>query len=201
MTTLLHIDSSILGEMSVTRQLTADVVQQKKAKHPGLHVIYRDLALHAPEYLTAEQMALLSKPASQDSSHHDLKHAQTYIDEVLKATTIVVGAPMYNFSVPSQLKSWIDHILVAGKTFRYTANGPEPLIPHGKQVIIVSSRGGVYSEGVGVALDHQESYLRTALGFIGLKDVVIVRAEGVSQGDHSKLQAIQAAQKVIKQLS
>ena len=118
------------------------------------------------------------------------------VEELLAADVVVIGAPMYNFGISSQLKAWIDRIAVAGKTFRYTENGVEGLAK-GKQVIIASSRGGVYVEGPFAAFDHQETYLRAVLGFIGVTDLTFVRAEGVAISPENKEQALKSAQSSI----
>ena len=124
------------------------------------------------------------------------------VDELFAADIIVIGAPMYNFAVPSQLKAWIDRSLVAGRTFHYTATGPEGLLPKGKKVVVVSSRGGFYGPDSPMgAFDHQESYLKQALGFIGLTDLTIVRAEGLAVSAESKEAALAAARRSISALA
>lgn len=114
------------------------------------------------------------------------------LDEFLAADTVVIGAPMYNFSIPSNLKSWIDRVAVAGKTFQYGANGAEGLAG-AKKVIVVSTRGGLYSQGPAAGMDHQESYLKTIFGFIGVADVEFVRAERLGFGPEIRAEAIAAA--------
>lgn len=115
---------------------------------------------------------------------------------------IVIGVPMYNFSIPSQLKAWIDRVCVAGRTFQYGANGPEGLLPKGKKVFIASSRGGQYTgDSPAAFLEHQESYLKAVLGFIGLTDVTIIRAENLSRGDDAKNAALADAKGQIAALS
>jgi len=123
----------------------------------------------------------------------ELELSQHAIDEFLAADVLVIGAPMYNFSIPSQLKAWIDRVAVAGKTFRYTENGPEGLAK-GKKAIVISARGGMYGAGApAAALDFQENYLRGVLGFLGITDVEFVRAEGLSYGPAQREQAMTAA--------
>jgi FMN-dependent NADH-azoreductase len=124
------------------------------------------------------------------------------VDELFAADIIVIGAPMYNFAVPSQLKAWIDRSLVAGRTFHYTATGPEGLLPKGKKVIVASSRGGFYGpESPIAAFDHQESYLKQALGFIGLTDVTVVRAEGIAVSPEAREAALTSARREISALA
>ncbi|WP_337184930.1 FMN-dependent NADH-azoreductase [Shinella sp.] len=195
---VLHIDSGILGDHSVSRRLTAAVVAQVKAEQPAAAVTYRDLvASPLPHLSGAHLMAANARPEEIDAQiASDVEDSKTVLEEFLAADTVVLGAPMYNFSLPSQLKAWIDRIAVAGKTFRYTAEGPEGLA-NGKKVVIVSTRGGHYSAGPAAVMDHQESYLKAVLGFIGITDVEIVRAEGLNLSADSKIEAISEAERVI----
>jgi FMN-dependent NADH-azoreductase len=188
---LLHIDSSILGEGSVSRQLTAKLVSAARARHGSVQVTYRDLVAQPVDHLTgahlaAAQGAKLASPTLQ----HDVDTGRSDLDTFLAADVIVVGAPMYNFGIPSQLKAWIDRIAVAGKTFRYTAKGPEGLAG-GKKVFVVSSRGGFYGDGTPAALlDHQETYLRGLFGFLGITDIHFIRAEGLAVSDDHRAKAL-----------
>jgi FMN-dependent NADH-azoreductase len=142
-------------------------------------------------------MAANAKPEDVDAQvAAEVEESRAVLEEFLAADTIVLGVPMYNFSLPSQLKAWIDRIAIAGKTFRYTAEGPEGLAK-GKKVIIVSTRGGHYSAGPAAVMDHQESYLRSVLGFLGITDIEIVRAEGLNLSADSKVEAISEAERVI----
>ncbi|HDS8776583.1 TPA: NAD(P)H-dependent oxidoreductase [Klebsiella michiganensis] len=130
---------------------------------------------------------------------NDIALGSTYIDELFSADIIIIGVPMYNFSLPSQLKAWLDRVLVAGRTFHYTANGPEGLLPAGKKVYIASTRGGVYSGTSPVAhLDHQETLLTAALNFIGLSDITIFRAEGLALGDDARATALARAKNEVE---
>jgi FMN-dependent NADH-azoreductase len=178
---LLHIDSSALGTGSVSRQLSAAVVARWQDAVPGLRVEYRDL--------DAEPVAHLTGPALSKADAGVAADGERVLHQFLDADVVVIGAPMYNFSIPSTLKAWIDRIAVSGKTFRYTAEGPEGLAG-GKRVIIASSRGGVHS---GAPSDFQEPYLRFLFGFIGITDVEFVRAEGVAMSAEHREQAIEAA--------
>lgn len=203
MTTILQIDSSILGDYSVSRALTAEIVAKQVALHPGASVVVRDLVDDAPLHLSPSHLAVFQGAApSSPELGRDIALGGTYIDELFAADVIVIGAPMYNFSIPSQLKGWLDRVLVAGRTFRYTEQGPEGLLPKGKKVFIASTRGGVYSGASPVAaLDHQESLLTAALHFIGLTDVTIVRAEGLALGDDAKAAAVTQAKSAIEALA
>ena len=193
---LLHIDSSVLAEHSVSRQLTARIVTEWQATHPGTAVEYLDLAQDTPATLSGAELAARMTPADSRSAEQAAAAARTeaFLQQFLAADVIVVGAPMYNFSIPSQLKNWIDCIAQAGRTFMYTDTGPVGLAGN-KTVIVASTRGGVYSTSEALrALDHQESYLRTVLGFMGIDNVRIVRAEGVNQGADRRSQALAAAE-------
>jgi FMN-dependent NADH-azoreductase len=160
--TILHIDSSINGENSASRAISARIVEQLQSLNWGEKLVYRDLA--------AEPLAHLTLDAFADTS---------VLDEFLEADTIVIGAPMYNFTLPTQLKAWIDRIVIAGTTFRYTENGPEGLAT-GKCVIIALARGGIYDVGSpAAALEHLESYLRGIFNFIGVEPVFVV-ADGLN---------------------
>lgn len=179
---LLHIDSSVLGENSASRSLTAAIVARLRVEHPGMEITRRDLAAQTLPHFT---------PVLAEG-HPCVARNGEILDEFLAANIVVIGAPMYNFSIPTQLKTWIDRIQIAGKTFRYTENGPEGLAGP-KRVIIASSRGGIYSEGPATAVDFQETYLRHVLGFIGIGDVEIVRAEGLAFGPEQREAAIARA--------
>ena len=201
--TILHIDSSILGGYSVSRSLSAEIVARQQALHPASKVIYRDLVVDAALHLSDRHIAVFQGGAVTDPAlGSDLAAGSAYIDDLFAADIIVIGAPMYNFSVPSQLKAWIDRVCVAGRTFQYGANGPEGLLPKGKKVFIASSRGGVYTGNSPAAvLEHHETYLRGVLGFIGLTDVTVVRAEGLNLGEEAKAAAIAKAKAEIASLA
>ncbi|GAA0582887.1 FMN-dependent NADH-azoreductase [Caenispirillum bisanense] len=192
--TLLHIDSSPLADASASRQLTAAIVAAAQAARPGLTVVHRDLAATPPAHLGADALAPRMLPADQltPAQQAELALTEELLREFLAADIVVVGAPMYNFSIPSQLKAWIDRIAAAGRTFKYTENGPVGLAG-GKTVIVASTRGGLYSEGPAAAMDHQEAYLKTVFGFLGITDVRFVRAERLSMGAEPRSQAMDAA--------
>jgi FMN-dependent NADH-azoreductase len=180
--TILHVDSSINGDNSVSRIISRSIVDQFRG--PDAEIITRDLAREPLPHLTLDALA--------DSA---------VVDEFLAADIVVIGAPMYNFGIPSQLKAWIDRLAVAGKTFRYMAKGPEGLAG-GKKVIVASSRGGFYGADTdAAALDHQESYLRALFGFLGITDVTFIRTEGVALGAETRERAIAGAKGEIAQLT
>jgi FMN-dependent NADH-azoreductase len=173
--TILHLDSSINGENSASRVLSRSIVEQLASAQPGAEVAYRDLAADPLPHLTLDAFA--------DSS---------VLDEFLAADTVVIGAPMYNFTLPTQLKSWLDRILVAGKTFRYTENGPEGLAG-GRRVIVALARGGVYdANSAAAALEHLETYLRGVFNFIGIEPE-FVAADGLNFGPEQREQSLKQA--------
>jgi FMN-dependent NADH-azoreductase len=195
MSTLLHIDSSARSGGSISRELTASFAQQWQAKNPGGKVIHRDLAANALPHLSESLLSAYFTPADARSAEQAevIKQSDALVDELLAADTIVIGVPMYNFAPPSTLKAWIDHVFRAGRTFKYTETGPVGLVT-GKKAIIILSRGGKYSEGPMEALDFQGKYLKSALGFIGITDVELVVAEGVSMGEEAAKAAVADAQ-------
>lgn len=192
---LLHIDSAITGEQSISRQLTADIVRAWVGSHPGTQVEHLDLAADAPAHFTMDSLSPRTGQTEGLSAAQLRENAvsERLVRQFLAADVVVIGAPLYNFTVPTQLKAWIDRIAQPGRTFRYTASGPEGLAG-GKTIIVASSRGGVYSTSEqGRALEHQESLLQTVLGFFGVTDVRIVRAEGVGMGADARAGALAAA--------
>ncbi|MDI9069634.1 FMN-dependent NADH-azoreductase [Xanthomonas oryzae] len=178
---LLHLDSSALGATSISRELSAAIVAQQRRLYPEVEVTYRDLDRDPIPHLTAQTLAQ-TDPAEAAA-------AEAVMQQFLQAEVIVIGAPMYNFAIPSTLKAWIDRIAVAGRTFHYTANGPEGLAG-GKRLIIASARGGVYAEP---SNDFQEPYLRQLFGFLGIDDITLVRAEGVAYSPQHRADALAAA--------
>jgi FMN-dependent NADH-azoreductase len=200
---LLHIDSSILSTNSVSRQLTKDTVAQWVSNHPDTTVDYLDLAVDTPSHLSADSLGFRAPAGAEQSDVQKRENAisEALVTQFLAADVIVVGAPLYNFSIPSQLKSWIDRIAQVGRTFAYTETGPKGLAG-GKTVIVASTRGGVYSTNDwGRAAEHQESYLQTVFGFLGITDVRFVRAEGVAMGDAKKAEALAEAANGIAKLA
>jgi FMN-dependent NADH-azoreductase len=202
MTTILHIDSSILGDYSVSRLLSADIVARLQALHPSSEVIYHDLAATGPGHASGAYMAATRGTQVTDPSlHAELATGNAYIDELLASDIIVIGTPMYNFAISSQLKAWIDRIVIAGRTFKYDENGVEGLVK-GKKLYLASAQGGFYSqEGPMAFLDHQEAYLKGVLGFIGLTDVTIIRVDGINLGEEVKAAAMSKAKAEIAGLA
>jgi len=194
---LLHIDSSILGQQSATRELGAAWVNNWLSQHPRGDVQHLDLTRDPLAHLSGEIFAARStQNTSSEQLARDVEADQSALASFLAADVVVIGAPMYNFSIPSQLKAWIDRIVVAGKTFRYTANGPEGMVK-GKKAVLVISRGGIYSAGPASSLDFQETYLRGVLSFIGITDIEVIRAEGLSMGAYQRGASMAAAHRRI----
>lgn len=185
--TILHVDSSITGEASVSRELTAAVVRELAAADPAAKVLYRDLA--------AEPLPHLTLPAFGETNSQDA------LAEFKAADTVVIGAPMYNFTIPSQLKAWIDRILVAGETFRYTETGAVEGLAGGKRVIVAVARGGLYGEDSAQrSIEHAERYLESVFAFIGVRDVEFVIAEGLKVNEEVKAAALAAAHDQVRTL-
>ena len=199
---LLHIDSSILGDNSVSRAISAAAVARLRELHDGVEVQYRDLAASPISHLSGAYLAGQSADVQHDQAmQEDLSLGGAVLAEFLAADIVVVGAPMYNFTIPSQLKSWVDRVVVAGKTFHYTETGPKGLAG-GKRVILALSRGGFYGPGKpGAAFEHQESYLRAVFGFIGLPDAEVICAEGVATSPEQRQKSLDAALQQAAQLA
>ena len=183
---LLHVDSSILGQNSASRELSAAIVARWLDAVPGLEVAYRDLEAAPLPHLSGGSLAA--------TDPIEAAAAAQALQEFLDADIVVVGAPMYNFGIPSTLKAWIDRLAVAGKTFHYTEQGPKGLAG-GKQVIVASSRGGFHQ---GAASDFQEPYLRFVFGFFGISNVEFVRAEGLAISTEQRAKSLEEAHAAIR---
>ncbi|MBV8467499.1 MAG: FMN-dependent NADH-azoreductase [Burkholderiales bacterium] len=182
---LLHLDSSILGDSSASRQLTREIVDTLRASEANLQVSYRDLVANPIPHIAGSTLAANGTPAELRSPAQQVEAAESdnTMNDFMAADVLVIGAPMYNFSIPTQLKAWIDRVVVAGKTFKYGANGPEGLAG-GKKVIIVSTAGGKHAGGP-TGVGH-EDLLMTVFRFIGITDITIVRAQGLAMGPESR---------------
>jgi FMN-dependent NADH-azoreductase len=195
MSTVLVITSSALGAASVSNQLAQDAVARLRSQDAALKVITRDLSNDPIPHLNSDSAAALRGAApANDAQGAAAALSKKLIAEIETADTVVIGAPMYNFGIPSTLKTWFDYVLRAGMTFRYTEAGPVGLL-HGKRAIVIESRGGAYSEGPAKSMDAQEPHLRTLLGFIGIADITFIRAERLAFGSDIREQAIAAARK------
>src|SRR5690348_16422093 len=169
---ILHLDSSALGDNSASKALTAKVAAAWKIAAPGAVVRHRDLGAEAPQHLSPSYFAIGATPEEQrsESQTSELKLSDALIEEFLAADALIIGAPLYNFTIPSGLKAWIDRVVVAGKTFKYSAEGPVGLAGD-KKVVIVATSGGKY---VDTPVDSAHvGHLKTVLGFVGLKDVTV----------------------------
>ncbi|CAM2742263.1 FMN-dependent NADH-azoreductase [Pseudomonas gessardii] len=195
---LLHIDSSILGDNSASRQLSREVVKAWQAAEPGVAVTYRDLASEGINHFSGITLGALGTAAELRDAvqKHEADLSASTLAEFLAADAVVIAAPMYNFTIPTQLKAWIDRIAVAGQTFRYTEAGSEGLCGN-KKVIVVSTAGGLHvgqpSSGA------HEDYLKLLLGFLGITDVEFVRAHGLAYGDEVRSKALNDANTVISE--
>ena len=198
---LLHIDSSALGGASVSRELTRRIVAEWRASHAGVELDYLDLATDAPTHLNADSLGFRLGAGAEgltDVQRRENEISERLVSQFLAADVVVIGAPLYNFSIPTQLKAWIDRVAQAGRTFKYTEKGPVGLAG-GKTVIVASSRGGKYFGNPAMeAMEHQESLLKTVFGFFGITDVRFVRAEGLAMGAEAKAKALDTADVAIR---
>jgi FMN-dependent NADH-azoreductase len=194
MTKVLIIDSSATGDASVSRKLTAELSERLAQLDPTVRIVHRNIGATPIPHLTAETVgAIRGGPADTSVAQEALALSNALVAELKEADVIVIGAPMYNFGMPSTLKAWFDHVLRARVTFRYTDEGkPEGLVT-GKRGIVVETRGGLYSEGPAAALDSQEPHIRTMLGFMGIDNVTFVRAERLAFGPEAATAAIAEA--------
>lgn len=199
MTNILVLNSAISGETSVSKTLVREAVAALEAQGPAT-VVRRDLGRDPIPHLTEQTLAGVRGEPATDAEKAARVLSDTLIAELEAADVIVIGAPMYNFGVATGLRAWFDYVLRAGKTFRYSEAGPEGLL-RDKQVIIIESRGGLYSEGPAQAYDFQEPYLRHLMGFMGLTDVTFVRAEKIGYGPEVRAAAITTATKHLQQVA
>ncbi|CAD0298219.1 FMN-dependent NADH-azoreductase [Xanthomonas hortorum] len=201
---LLHIDSSILGGYSASRQLSAATVAKLQSGHSDVAVTYRDLAAEPLAHLSGAHLAAQQNPTGDQSPElaAELATSATVLQEFLDADTVVIGVALYNFTIPTQLKAWIDRVLLAGKTFRYNAQGVPEGLAGNKRVILLVARGGFYGAGSPMAsLEHAESYMRTALGFVGVHAPEVIVAEGLATGADARQAGIASAQQQIDALA
>ncbi|AOA05953.1 MULTISPECIES: FMN-dependent NADH-azoreductase [Pseudomonas] len=180
MSNVLIIESSARQQGSFSRQLTQQFISQWQAAHPADQVTLRDLALNPVPHLDANLLGGWMKPEAQRNADEQssLQRSNELTDELLAADVLMLAAPMYNFAIPSTLKAWLDHVLRAGVTFKYTETGPQGLLT-GKKAYVLTARGGLYA---GSTSDHQEPYLRQVLAFVGIHDVTFIHAEGMNLG-------------------
>jgi FMN-dependent NADH-azoreductase len=197
--TLLQINTSVFADKGNSSQLAERFVAAWRARHPNGRVLNRDLGSHPLPHLDAARIVALSTPAADRSAEQAAIAAESdaLIDELKSADVVVLGLPMYNFGVPSQLKAYLDHLARAGVTFRYTANGPEGLIGD-RKLYVLAARGGVHR---GLPSDTQTGFVTTFFNFIGIRDIEFVYAEGLNMGAEPKDKAFEQAQSEIEKLA
>jgi FMN-dependent NADH-azoreductase len=200
MKSLLVINSSAAREGSVSRTLVEETVARLLEANPEARVVRRDLGTTPVPHLTVDTLSGVRGLPATDAENAARKLSDELIAELRAADTVVIGAPMYNFSVPTSLRAWFDHVLRAGETFSYSEAGPKGLLG-GRRVIVIESRGGLYSEGPGGAHDFQEPYLRHLLGFVGITDVTFVHAEKIGFGPEARNAALTQAKARIATLA
>jgi len=200
MSNILVIHSSAAGDGAVSRLLVEETVERLVENHPGATVVRRDLGSDPVPHLTTATLAGVRGLPATDAERETRARSDALIAELRAADVVVIGAPMYNFGIPTSLRSWFDHVLRAGETFRYSSAGPEGLLA-GKRVIVVEPRGGAYSEGPAKAADFQEPYLRHLLGFVGITDVTFIRVERIGFGPEARAAAIAGARAEISRLA
>lgn len=200
MSTVLVLNSSVLGDASASKRLVADAVTAFRKADPSIRVIARDLAADPiPHFGPDAAAALRGEDGSDEASAAARVLSDALLNEVREADVLIIGAPMYNFGIPSTLKSWFDHILRPGSTFRYTEAGPEGLLT-GKRAIVILSRGGLYTEGEVSAMDSQQPHLHTLLSFIGITNVSFVLAEKLGFGPDAREASLRAAKDRIQKI-
>ena len=192
MANILVLNSSVLGDGSVSKALVGEAVRRLLETSPGAIVVERDLGTAPVPHLTTANVAGVRGVPATEPELAARALSDKLIAELRAADTIVIGAPMYNFSIPTGLKAWFDYLLRAGDTFKYSEAGPQGLLT-GKRVIVIEARGGLYSEGPAQAMDFQEPYLRALLGFVGLSDVTFIHAEKLGFGPDARDAALTAA--------
>ncbi len=184
MTQILVLHNSLNPSASASRAMTEAYLQRVRASEPDVRIIEHDLAARPLPHLPPEILPSLFGQAPQPGPEAEVAaRSDALIGELEQSDVIVIGAPLYNFTIPSTLKAWLDHVIRGGRTFSYTEAGPQGLLPPGKRVLVFTASGGVYSEGPGAALDHLVPYLKSVLGLIGLSDIQVVRAEGMKLPD------------------
>jgi FMN-dependent NADH-azoreductase len=196
MTTALIVTSSANGEASVSSRLAATLAERLREADPAAHILLRDVGSDPLPHLTADTVAAIKSEPATEAELAARALSDSLVAELAAADILVIASPMYNFGMSSTLKAWFDHVLRAGITFRYTAEGPEGLMT-GKRAVLIESRAGFYSEGPGAAMDGQEPHIRNLLGFIGIDDVTVVRAEKLAFGPEAAEAAIAGASEAL----
>ena len=197
---VLHIDSSPRSADSVSRDLTRQIIDRLQAVEPNLEILHYDLGDQPLPHLSSDAIGALRRGELATAEQREVSaRSDRMIAELKRADVIVIGSPMHNFGITSQLKAWFDTIIRAGKTFRYSDKGPQGLL-QGKRAIVVETRGGIYTTGSATAFNHQEPHLKTLLGFIGISDVQFIPAEGLDMGPESRASGLAHAKSMIEQV-
>jgi FMN-dependent NADH-azoreductase len=196
MASILVLNSSVLGDGSVSKALAEEAVHRLLKASPGATVIRRDLGSAPVPHLTTANVAGVRGEPTTDAERAARALSDELIGELRAADTIVIGAPMYNFSIPSGLRAWFDYVLRPGVTFKYSEAGPQGLLTE-KRVVVIESRGGLYSVGPAQAMDFQEPYLRTLLRFVGLSDITFIHAERIGFGPEARQAAVEGARQAL----
>jgi FMN-dependent NADH-azoreductase len=199
--TILHINSSARNTRSISRQLSAEFLRKWQEVQPADVIVERDLAAGPVPHVTEQMVGAFFTPMEKRSPEQarSLQLSDELVDELMNADIIVIGAPMYNFTISSTLKAWIDHVARAGLTFKYTPTGPVGLV-QGKKIYIFTSRGNTYTQGPAKPMDFQEPYLRAVLGFMGLTDITFIHAEGLGKGEAAVADALVRTRQTIGEL-
>ncbi|UGY10696.1 FMN-dependent NADH-azoreductase [Phyllobacterium pellucidum] len=194
MSSILLVTSSPRGAASHSTRVATELAQKLQAKTPGSAIVKRDLASQPLPHIDADYSSGIYTPVESRSERQQrvVGVSDAIVDELFAADSIVIATGLINFNISSTLKAWVDHIARAGKTFSYGAEGPKGLVT-GKKVYIVIASGGVYSSGPAAAFDHAVPYLKTALGFLGMTDVEVIRIEGVAMGPDAEAKAVSSA--------
>jgi FMN-dependent NADH-azoreductase len=187
---ILHVSSSSRGDASYSNRVATQVLDELRSRNPGARVTVRNLATDPLPHIDDDFVAATRTGAATDRQRTLLAQSDALVDELFGADIVVIAAPMINFTIPSNLKTWIDYVARAGRTFSYSEAGPKGLVT-GKHVIIVAARGGIYSQAP--ALDFQLPYLKSVLGFLGMTDVEVLEVEGTAYGPEAAEKAVSAA--------
>lgn len=197
MNRILIVTSSANGEASISSRLAEAHAAQLAAAHPDASIVRRDVGAAPIPHLTEATVAAIKGQPESEPERAARALSDILVAELAAADLVVIASPMYNFGMSSTLKAWFDHVLRAGVTFRYGEAGPEGLLT-GKKAVVIESRGGFYSAGPASAMDSQEAHIRTMLGFIGITDVTVVRAERLAHGPEAAEAALAEAREALE---
>lgn len=203
MANILHIDSSPRGERSISRTLSYEFITSWKDTHPEDTITYRDLGRNPVPHVDESWIAAAFTPPNARTPEltEAISLSDSLVDELLEADRYVLGVPMYNLSVPSTFKAYIDQIVRVGRTFVIGENGSiSGLVPSDKKLLVITSRGGTFPPGTpAAAYDLQEPYIRAIFGFIGITDITFIHADSLNLGDEAREKSLEAAKNAIAQ--